>query len=167
MSSNLTGTWTEERVAQLKDLWEHGWSAAEIAERIGICSRSAVLGKVHRLGLTARVLSLSHYTPNPKRKRPTPKLSWTGLPKRKSPTRKAPKPIEPASFNGGLGLKLFELKNGFSQCRYILGDVNGADTLYCGLPTLEDKSWCKHHDFSCHHEANRTSSAREEKAIVV
>ena len=163
MSSNLLGNWTDERVALLRELHALGISYSAIAARIGGITRNAAIGKAKRIGLPDKAVAREPKAPKQAKAKHF-ELSWTGFPKRKSPTRKAPKPIEPASFNGGLGLKLFELKNGFSQCRYILGDVNGADTLYCGLPTLEDKSWCKHHDFSCHHEANRTSSAREEKA---
>jgi hypothetical protein len=45
--------WTAERIALLKDLWAHGATAAIIGARLGGVSRSAVLGKVHRLRLLA------------------------------------------------------------------------------------------------------------------
>lgn len=46
--------WTDERVEQLKKLWAEGLSASQIAARIGGVSRNAVIGKVHRLGLSGR-----------------------------------------------------------------------------------------------------------------
>ena len=46
--------WTEERVEQLKRLWAEGLSASQIAGRLGGVTRNAVIGKVHRLGLSGR-----------------------------------------------------------------------------------------------------------------
>ena len=47
-------TWTEERVEILKKLWSEGLSASQIAAEIGSVTRNAVIGKVHRLGLSGR-----------------------------------------------------------------------------------------------------------------
>ncbi len=49
-----TGTWTEERVERLKELWSQGMSASEIAQMLGDVTRNAVIGKAHRLGLSGR-----------------------------------------------------------------------------------------------------------------
>ncbi len=46
--------WTDERIDQLKDLWEKGLTASQIAEELGGVSRNAVIGKAHRLGLKSR-----------------------------------------------------------------------------------------------------------------
>lgn len=46
--------WTDERVERLKQLWANGLSASQIAAEIGGISRNAVIGKVHRLGLSGR-----------------------------------------------------------------------------------------------------------------
>lgn len=46
--------WTDERIAQLKELWSQGMSASEIAQTLGDISRNAVIGKAHRLGLSGR-----------------------------------------------------------------------------------------------------------------
>ena len=45
-------TWTDDRVEQLKKLWEAGHSASQIAGELGNVTRNAVIGKVHRLGLS-------------------------------------------------------------------------------------------------------------------
>ena len=46
--------WTDERVENLKKLWQDGLSASHIATQLGGVTRNAVIGKVHRLGLTSR-----------------------------------------------------------------------------------------------------------------
>ena len=47
-------SWTDERIDQLKRLWEQGLTASQIAEDLGGVSRNAVIGKAHRLGLQSR-----------------------------------------------------------------------------------------------------------------
>ncbi len=63
-------TWTDERVEQLKKLWEAGLSASQIAGELGNITRNAVIGKVHRLGLSGR--AKSPLRPHPARARPAP-----------------------------------------------------------------------------------------------
>jgi GcrA cell cycle regulator len=48
-------TWTDERVETLKKMWAEGQSASQIAKELGGVTRNAVIGKVHRLGLSNRV----------------------------------------------------------------------------------------------------------------
>ena len=48
-------TWTDERIAELKRLHAEGLSAAQIGVRLGFVTRNAVLGKIHRLGLSKPV----------------------------------------------------------------------------------------------------------------
>jgi GcrA cell cycle regulator len=47
-------SWTDERIDQLKSLWEQGMTASQIADALGGVSRNAVIGKAHRLGLQSR-----------------------------------------------------------------------------------------------------------------
>ena len=47
--------WTDEKVAKLKELWGKGNTASQIAEIIGGISRNAVIGKAHRLNLSAKI----------------------------------------------------------------------------------------------------------------
>ena len=47
--------WTEERVKKLRELWGKGNTASQIAEIIGGISRNAVIGKAHRLNLSAKI----------------------------------------------------------------------------------------------------------------
>lgn len=47
-------SWTDERIDQLKAMWEKGMTASQIADELGGVSRNAVIGKAHRLGLQSR-----------------------------------------------------------------------------------------------------------------
>ena len=58
-------TWSDDRVEQLKKLWEAGLSASQIAAELGNVTRNAVIGKVHRLGLSGRARA----PPQPRRVR--------------------------------------------------------------------------------------------------
>ena len=62
--------WTDDRVEQLKKLWEAGLSASQIAAELGNITRNAVIGKVHRLGLSGRAKSPSSAAPRQRKVRP-------------------------------------------------------------------------------------------------
>lgn len=68
--SDPGNTWTDERVEQLRKLWTDGLSASQIATEIGGVSRNAVIGKVHRLGLSGRAKAPAAASPRPVRKAP-------------------------------------------------------------------------------------------------
>jgi GcrA cell cycle regulator len=63
-------SWTDERVELLKKMWSEGQSASQIAKELGGVTRNAVIGKVHRLGLSNRAAAA--VKPEPKAK-PAPK----------------------------------------------------------------------------------------------
>ena len=58
-------SWTEEKVAKLKELWGKGNTASQIAEIIGGISRNAVIGKAHRLNLSAKIKTRTATTYSP------------------------------------------------------------------------------------------------------
>src|SRR5476649_1611887 len=62
-------SWTDERVALLTKLWADGLSASQIAAELGGITRNAVIGKVHRLGLSGRAKSTSNGAPCPRKAR--------------------------------------------------------------------------------------------------
>ena len=73
-------SWTDERIEQLRTMWEKGLTASQIADELGGVSRNAVIGKAHRLGLKSR---------------PSPvKATEKAAKPAKAPT--APKPASPA-----------------------------------------------------------------------
>ena len=57
--------WTDERIDQLKAMWDKGLTASKIAEDLGGVSRNAVIGKAHRLGLEARPSPVRPNEPDP------------------------------------------------------------------------------------------------------
>jgi GcrA cell cycle regulator len=62
-------SWTDERVELLKKMWTEGQSASQIAKELGGVTRNAVIGKVHRLGLSNRAGTM----PEPAKAETTPK----------------------------------------------------------------------------------------------
>lgn len=87
-------SWTDERVETLKKMWSEGQSASQIAKELGGVTRNAVIGKVHRLGLSNRVGG----APEPVKERvdPAPKPEAKPAAAAK-PAQPAPKPAAPAN----------------------------------------------------------------------
>lgn len=87
-------SWTDERIATLKKMWEGGATASQIADELGGVSRNAVIGKAHRLGLKARP---SPVKANDKKKaaaskKPAAKAVATKKPAAKAAAKPATKP---------------------------------------------------------------------------
>ena len=80
-------SWTDERIDQLKAMWERGLTASQIADELGGVSRNAVIGKAHRLGLQSR--------PSPVKANEVPKKAAPPL-RKPVPEAEAPKPAAPA-----------------------------------------------------------------------
>ena len=70
-------SWTDERIDQLKTMWERGLTASQIADELGGVSRNAVIGKAHRLGLQSR--------PSPVKANETPKKAAPPPPRKPAP----------------------------------------------------------------------------------
>lgn len=84
-------SWSDERVELLKKMWGEGQSASQIAKELGGVTRNAVIGKVHRLGLSNRTGSAKPETGTAKPEaKPAPK------PKPEPKARAAAKPAAPA-----------------------------------------------------------------------
>lgn len=86
-------SWTDERIEQLKKMWESGLTASQIAEELGGVSRNAVIGKAHRLGLQSRpspVKEKEAATAAPKKAAPKPAAE--AVPPRPAAPRAAPAP---------------------------------------------------------------------------
>jgi len=134
--------WSEERTATLKKLWLEGLSASQVARHLGGVSRSAVIGKVHRLGITVRE--------TPVRQRITTARAPTRIQARQRPTREttaaphvAPRferieeDLLPTS--GILGL-------GAHSCRWPIGHPENDDFGFCGRPKTNARgSYCEQH----------------------
>ncbi len=91
-------SWTDERVELLKKMWGEGQSASQIAKELGGVTRNAVIGKVHRLGLSNRTTGATPAKAEPKEK-PTPAPKAEAKPKpspKTEPARPAPAPAAEA-----------------------------------------------------------------------
>jgi GcrA cell cycle regulator len=101
-------SWTDDRIAVLKKLWEGGSTASQIAEELGGVSRNAVIGKAHRLGLKSRP---SPVKTNDKKKATT-KKSGAKTPVRKEASKQtasskstpaaSPKPVKAQASNASI-----------------------------------------------------------------
>ncbi|TCJ35157.1 GcrA family cell cycle regulator [Parafrankia sp. BMG5.11] len=91
-------SWTDERIATLKKMWEGGATASQIADELGGVSRNAVIGKAHRLGLKARPSPVKPNEDKPEAKKAAPApapAAAAARPAVKRPVAAAPAPREP------------------------------------------------------------------------
>jgi GcrA cell cycle regulator len=68
-------SWTDERIDRLKELWQKGMTASQIADELGGVSRNAVIGKAHRLGLQSRPSPVKANEPAPAPAKPRAKAA--------------------------------------------------------------------------------------------
>jgi GcrA cell cycle regulator len=126
--------WPCEQIERLKALWDEGrLSASQMAHRLGI-SRSAVLGKVHRMGLATHKVKQQAKPP-----KPAPKAKKQLPPA--MPTLELPPPPEPPF----VGIVFDELTP--NSCRYPQGD---GPFVFCGQPKQDGSSYCAHHHRICY-----------------
>ncbi|MFM7334010.1 MAG: GcrA family cell cycle regulator [Tabrizicola sp.] len=88
-------SWTDERVETLKRMWNEGQSASQIAKELGGVTRNAVIGKVHRLGLSNRVGGKDDEdeaapAPAPAAAKPEPAARPEPAPRAEAPRQPAP-----------------------------------------------------------------------------
>jgi len=137
--------WTEDKVNKLKDLWGKGNTASQIAEIIGEVSRNAVIGKAHRLNLSAKIKDSSTES-----KLSSNKDSQKFQKKiRKSKVSKFRSLIIEKNFEPARNLTLEELTE--DTCKYMDHDVhpNEPDARFCGRKTVSSSkqkfSYCPLH----------------------
>ena len=131
-------SWTEEKVEKLKNLWGKGNTASQIAEIIGGISRNAVIGKAHRLNLSAKIktrIAISSNTEVFKSK--NNQIQQRGK-KNKFRSLLLNKDFEPAR-----NLKLEELTE--NTCKYAESDPDKSDFSFCGRKNVEKFSYCPLH----------------------
>ncbi len=87
-------SWTDDRVEALKKMWGEGKSASQIAKELGGVTRNAVIGKVHRLGLSNRTTSAKAAAPEKEAPKPKAKAKEAAESKAAAPApaAEAPKP---------------------------------------------------------------------------
>lgn len=143
--------WTPARVDLAKSLWADGWSAAEIAKRLGSVSRNAVIGKLNRLGFQRNTASGPKKPPRaPTQTRRyvrggTPRLKVVGVAVVEETQARAARAIPFAEAFEPLPDTTPRpfVERGSSHCAWPVGG-EGADTLSCCAP-VHKRGWCATH----------------------
>lgn len=146
--------WTDERVELLKKLWTEGLSASQIAAELGGITRNAVIGKVHRLGLSGRAKSPSSAAPRPRKPRVAAHTMRVARPAIRGNTALArvqaydveyePEPVEVENVVP-LGQRCSLLDLSEAKCRWPVGDPGAQDFFFCGGKTAESLPYCAYH----------------------
>lgn len=147
--------WNDERVELLKKLWSEGLSASQIAGRLGGVTRNAVIGKVHRLGLsgratTSRMKSLrprSTRVDQPKRLMKARSNQSLGNPALRELYRPDAEPFIPAAEELDIPLKERRTIATLTECscRWPIGDPQLADFHFCNRDKVPGLPYCEFH----------------------
>ena len=132
-------SWTEEKVAKLKELWGKGNTASQIAEILGGISRNAVIGKAHRLNLSAKIKTRTA-TSNQKFDN---SLEEKNNNKSRGRRSKFKSLIIEKDFEPENPIQLEELNE--NTCKWPIGHPNEKSFYFCGRSSLKDFSYCKLH----------------------
>ena len=144
-------SWTDERVELLKKLWADGLSASQIAAELGGITRNAVIGKVHRLGLSGRAKSSSSGASRPRKTR-APGMMRVSRASTRGNTALAHAydhdvEAEPELIDNiiPMGQRRTILELTEDTCRWPIGDPGSPDFFFCGGNTVNSLPYCSHH----------------------
>ena len=136
-------SWTDDRVETLKKLWLDGLSASQIAKQLGGVTRNAVIGKVHRLGLSGRAAPSQPQRPVFRAPRPA-RPAVAAPPRRMEPTVQAsiPQPVALRPEEPGTATVL---TLGAHMCKWPIGDPSSDEFTFCGRRMDADGPYCVEH----------------------
>ena len=131
-------SWTTEKVEKLKELWGKGNTASQIAEIIGGVSRNAVIGKAHRLNLSAKIKTKNSVNSSFKNNlipdNAGQKRNWRS----KFKSLIIEKDFEPENPK-----HLEELTE--TSCKWPIGHPDEKDFYFCGRTPMDERIYCKLH----------------------
>lgn len=145
--------WTDEKVEQLRQLWAQGLTANEIAKKLDV-TKNAIVGKVHRLCLTAR--------PSPiKSKNPEQQIEDTAQIFEAETEVMQPEEVvaevevaakpAPSAEKENTNIKLINLDS--HTCRWPIGDPRDDDFCFCGKKVRSGQTYCDEHSMMAYVKA--------------
>lgn len=150
-------SWTDDRVSRLAKLWADGLSASQIAADLGGVTRNAVIGKVHRLGLSGRAKPAGKSNAGARKKPAARASGGTTYNRTRANPRPAtlkqqtdgevlykPKPVEDIVMPVSKQLSLMELTE--TTCKWPTGDPTMPGFSFCGHTNKDDKPYCEFHN---------------------
>jgi len=162
--------WTEDRVATLSKLWADGLSASQIAKQLGGVTRNAVIGKVHRLGLSGRA---KPSRPKPAKPATAAKPKLAPKPARTAAKAAAPKPkpapkeqlpvsveqppLEAKPLQDGTYATILTITD--HMCKFPIGDPKADEFRFCGRKTDPDEPYCTPHSMVAYQPSRRRNSS--------
>tara|TARA_B100000767_G_scaffold83080_1_gene79993 strand:- start:110 stop:601 length:492 start_codon:yes stop_codon:yes gene_type:complete len=151
-------SWNEEKVTKLKELWGKGNTASQIAEIIGGISRNAVIGKAHRLNLSAKI----------KTRTATSNQNFDNSLGENNKTKKGRK----SKFKSLIIEKDFEPENpkqleelDESLCKWPIGHPDEKLFYFCGRSSLKDFSYCKLHLLYAYQPKGKKEEVTEKEEV--
>ena len=153
-------SWTDEKVTKLKELWGKGNTASQIAEIIGGISRNAVIGKAHRLNLSAKIktrvatssqnLDNSTNEKNIQIKKRGRRSKFKSLIIEKDFEPENPKQLEELDEN---------------SCKWPIGHPDEKSFYFCGRSSLKDFSYCKLHLLYAYQPKGKKEEVTEKEEV--
>jgi GcrA cell cycle regulator len=174
-------SWTDERVELLRVLWLDGKSASQISAQLGMgVTRNAVIGKVHRLGLSGRTKSSAPAAPRvrqrtaPLHRPPVVNRSGGGGHVGRGNTALAMQTehlmdLRPIVYEDVVvpispRVTIVELKE--SMCRWPLGDPTSVEFRYCGSQSPGTGPYCTYHGKMAYQPAQDRRRERDRRALT-
>ena len=152
-------SWNDEKVSKLKELWGKGNTASQIAEIIGGISRNAVIGKAHRLNLSAKIKTraanignriTSNNQNNLDKLKRGRKSKFKSLIIEKDFEPENPKQLEELDEN---------------SCKWPIGHPDEKSFYFCGRSSLKDFSYCKLHLLYAYQPKGKKDDVSEKEEV--
>ena len=142
--------WTDDRVEKLRELWDKGLSASQIAKELaeGV-TRNAVIGKAHRMGLASR--------PSPVKSDPAKRAAAAA--KKKAAPKQEPAKAAPTTGK----VTILDLTE--SMCKWPIGDPGTESFRFCGRKTDPEEPYCVAHSRVAYQPSRRRGASSNTKAL--